>query len=72
MRFIRVGDSFINMDLVSRYYIIEESSNKIGIFADGDLLFELGSRWEAERMMEKIIDFSAKGNGVFNPTEDEE
>ena len=66
MRFIRTGDSFINMDLVSRYYIIEETTNKIGIFADGDMLFELGSRWEAERMMEKIIDFSTKGNGVFD------
>ncbi len=70
MRFIKAENTYINMDLIRNYVILEETPNRVSILADGDKLFQFGSRWEAETAMEKIINFSTNGNGVFNPVED--
>ena len=70
MRYIQTGDSLINMDLISRFNIIEETPTRVCILADGDKLYELRSRWEADSLLERIIDFSQNGNGVFDPVAD--
>lgn len=67
MRFIQTDNSLINMDLVSRYNVVEETPNRVCIFADNDKLFELQSRWEANVVLEKIAFFSNHGEGIFDP-----
>ncbi len=67
MRFIQTDNSLINMELVSRYNVVEETPNRVCIFADNDKVFELQSRWEANVVLEKIVFFSSHGEGIFNP-----
>lgn len=70
MKYIQIGDSLINMDLIARYNVIEETPTRVFVLADGDKLYELRSRWEADSLLEKIIEFSQNGNGVFDPVAD--
>ena len=67
MRFIKTQDALINMDLITKYRIVEVTQTRVEIYADTEILFVCDSMSAAEDLLEKIAEFTYNGTGIFNP-----